>query len=93
MQLESYKDLDTVFAEAAAERDKTAEAHRTFLANESIAGKLQDREKLFDAARLATAELGEALAAASAEPNRQNKMTIESVTLRNVYHYRRLEKS
>jgi exonuclease SbcC len=88
MQLESYKDLDTVFAEAAAERDKTAEAHRTFLANESIAGKVRDREKLFDAARLATSELGEALATAQrqAETAKKNydteRHTQEKLSLR-----------
>jgi len=54
MQLENYKDLDAVWAESAAKRDATAEAHRTFLANESLAGRLAENEKLFEAARMAT---------------------------------------
>jgi exonuclease SbcC len=61
MQLENYKDLDAVWSDAAADRDATAEAYRVFIANESIAAKLVDREKLFEAARLATAELSQML--------------------------------
>src|SRR4029078_8062580 len=61
MQLESYKDLDIFWAEAAAERDTRAEAHRTLLANEIVANKLDEREKLFDAARLAVTDFKELL--------------------------------
>lgn len=64
MQLESYKDLDAQWAESSAERDATAEAHRTFLTNEALARMLPDREKLFEAARIAAADLGELLEAA-----------------------------
>ena len=67
MQLESYKDLDIVFTEATSERESTVEAHRSFLANETLAGKVTEREKLFDAARRATKELSESLAAAERE--------------------------
>src|SRR4029079_1884153 len=61
MQLESYKDLDIVWTEAAAERDATAEAHRTLLANEIVANKLDEREKLFNAARAAVTDFKELL--------------------------------
>jgi len=64
MQLESYKDLDQSWTEATLEREATAEAHRTFLANEAAASKVDETEKLFEAARLATRELGVALAQA-----------------------------
>jgi exonuclease SbcC len=63
-----------VFSEAAVDRDATIEAHRTFLANEALAAKVADHEKLFDAARLATKELGDLLSAAerNAEAARKN---------------------
>jgi exonuclease SbcC len=61
MRQESYKDLDTLWSQAAAERDATADAYRTFIANETLAAKLSDREKLFEAARLATAEFSQML--------------------------------
>ena len=64
MKLESYIDLDIVFAEAAAEREATSEAHRTFLANGSLAEKVTERQKLFEAASLATRGLSESLATA-----------------------------
>jgi exonuclease SbcC len=61
MQLESFKDLDTVWAETAAERDATADAHRTFLTNHASAEKLTEREKLFDAALIAVNEFRQVL--------------------------------
>ncbi|HYJ91976.1 MAG TPA: SMC family ATPase, partial [Pyrinomonadaceae bacterium] len=64
MQLESYKDIDTTIAKSSAERDATTEAHRIFLANEALANTVLDKEKLFEAARVAAHDLGEMLAAA-----------------------------
>jgi exonuclease SbcC len=64
MQLESYKDLDTVWSEAAAERDMTTEAYQTFLANETLASQLADRQKLFEAARIAAADFADQLRSA-----------------------------
>jgi exonuclease SbcC len=49
-QLESYKDLDANWAQFSAERDRTAAAHREFLANENAAQALPEREKQFAAA-------------------------------------------
>lgn len=49
-QLESYKDLDTNWRELSDERDKTANAHREFLANENAAKALPEREKEFEKA-------------------------------------------
>lgn len=50
-QLESYKDLDAQWTEQSTIRDSTAEAHRIFIANETLAGLLDEREKQFDAAK------------------------------------------
>jgi exonuclease SbcC len=44
-QLESYKDLDANWKELSEERDRTAAAHREFLANENAARLLPEREK------------------------------------------------
>jgi exonuclease SbcC len=44
-QLESYKDLDANWKELSEERDRTANAHREFLANENAARFLPEREK------------------------------------------------
>jgi len=41
-QLEAYKDLDTQWAEFTAARDASANDHRTFLANETLAGSLEN---------------------------------------------------
>ena len=49
-QLESYKDLDANWKQFSGERDKTANAHREFLANENVAQTLPEREKEFEAA-------------------------------------------
>jgi len=67
MQLESYKDLDVIMSESSRERDATAEAHRVFLANEALAATAGDKEKLFEAARIAAADLGEMLEKAESE--------------------------
>ncbi|MEJ7847203.1 MAG: AAA family ATPase [Pyrinomonadaceae bacterium] len=49
-QLESYKDLDSHWAEAVEIRDKTDAAHRIFLANEALAKSLENREIEFEMA-------------------------------------------
>jgi exonuclease SbcC len=49
-QLESYKDLDASWSQLSAERDRTASAHREFLANETAARALPEREKEFEKA-------------------------------------------
>jgi exonuclease SbcC len=74
MQLESYKDLDAVWAEAVAEREATVEAYQTFLASEALASQLVDREKLFEAARIAASDFADQLKMAeqTAETVRQD---------------------
>jgi exonuclease SbcC len=49
-QLESYKDLDANWATSSAERDRTAGAHREYLANENAARLLPEREREFEKA-------------------------------------------
>ncbi|MBK8813135.1 MAG: AAA family ATPase [Acidobacteria bacterium] len=49
--VESYKDLDSNWAESIAERDRTEAAHREFLANESAAKSVAEREKMVADAR------------------------------------------
>ncbi|MBS1793728.1 MAG: SMC family ATPase [Acidobacteria bacterium] len=46
-RLESYRDLDANWAESSAERDRTAAAHREYLANENAARQLPERETEF----------------------------------------------
>ena len=48
-QLESYQDLDEQLSEASATRDRTADAYRTFIANEALAKGLAERESRFAA--------------------------------------------
>ena len=50
-QLESYKDLDRHWAEATESRDRTAEAYRTFIANEAPAKLLDERESKYSATK------------------------------------------
>ncbi len=45
-KLESYKDLDSNWAESVAERDRTEAAHREFLSNEVMAKSVAEREKM-----------------------------------------------
>jgi DNA repair protein SbcC/Rad50 len=49
-QLESYKDLDENWKEFSEQRDRTASAHREYLANENAARLLPEREKEFEKA-------------------------------------------
>lgn len=46
-QTEAYKELDEHWKQAAQLRDSTAEAHKTFIALESAANQLADREREF----------------------------------------------
>ena len=66
-QLESYKDLDANWASFSADRDRTAAAHREFLANENAARLLPEREKEFDAASAALKTSTETLEKAESE--------------------------
>lgn len=50
-KLESYKDLDANWREFSEQRDKTANAHREFLANEATAKLAPEREKEFEKAK------------------------------------------
>lgn len=47
-QAAQYETLDEEWTKLSVERDETAEAHRTFLANESLANFLEAREKEFE---------------------------------------------
>jgi len=90
MQLESYKDIDALISESATERDATAEAHRVFLANETLAATVSDKEKLFDAARIAAADFGnlfeeaERRSAAAAEEYDRERHGRERAALREL---------
>ncbi|MEQ1763629.1 MAG: SMC family ATPase [Pyrinomonadaceae bacterium] len=46
-QTEAYKDLDSNWTAATADRERTAEAYRTFIANEAAASLLAERESQF----------------------------------------------
>lgn len=60
-QLESYKFLDDQWKEFSEKRDKTSEAHRIFLANESLAKTLPEKEKELETARAEVEKLKENL--------------------------------
>ncbi len=62
-QLEVYKDLDSMLAEAADLRDRTAEAYRIFVVNEGPAGQAAEFQTAFDSAK---AEYAKAVELASA---------------------------
>ncbi len=66
-QLESYKDLDSQWAEAVEIRDRTDAAHRIFLSNEALAGSLKAREKEFASAEKELADVKAKLAKAESE--------------------------
>ncbi|MGE3466875.1 MAG: AAA family ATPase [Pyrinomonadaceae bacterium] len=56
-RLDEFKELDEQWSRLTAERDATAEAHRTFLANENEAGALDARKKEVEAAQTTLADL------------------------------------
>lgn len=65
-QLESYKDLDSNWAEATAARERTAEAYRVFIANEAAAGALAERELQFTSAEKELIDIARRLSEAEA---------------------------
>jgi exonuclease SbcC len=67
MRLESYKDIDAMIAESTAEREATEDAYRVFLANEALAKTLDEKEKLFEAARIAARDMELLLASVEKE--------------------------
>lgn len=60
-QAAQYETLDEHWTRLSAERDETAEAHRIFLANESLANFLEAREKEFEERAGEFSKLKEAL--------------------------------
>jgi exonuclease SbcC len=68
-QLEVYKDLDARWAELTTERDATADAYRTFLANESEAKLLDERQKQLDDAQADQTAIAKELTAAEKSLN------------------------
>jgi exonuclease SbcC len=50
-ELESYKDLDQHLSDATQTREQTAEAYKTFLANEALAKTVTQREAAFEECR------------------------------------------
>lgn len=89
-QLESYKDLDSQWAEAVEIRDNTDEAHRIFLANDALAKSLESRETDFASAETELNEIKIKLEVAEREYenagkdyNREHHLS-ERVTLREL---------
>ncbi|CAN5661645.1 SMC family ATPase [soil metagenome] len=66
-QLESYQFLDAQWKEFSDKRDRTADAHREFLTNESLAKLLPQREKELETAKNELRELTESLAKAETD--------------------------
>lgn len=66
-QFESYISLDEQWAELTAEREATAEAHRTFIANEAEAKAVAERQAQLEAARSGLDEISARTAAAQKE--------------------------
>ncbi len=60
-QLEKYKDLDSQWTQFSSERDTTSEAHRIYLANESLAASFDARKKDFEESKAESSRLAEAL--------------------------------
>lgn len=56
-QLETYKDFDVQWAEFTAAREASAEEHRTFLANETIAGSLAGCQSELETANAAITQI------------------------------------
>ena len=63
-QLESYKDFDEQWSKLSEERDRTVEAHRSFLTNEALANSLTARKALLDSAHNEVSRLQAELAKA-----------------------------
>lgn len=73
-QLQSYKDLDAKWSEFSTERDATADAYRTFIANEALAKAAAGRQKAFENARIEVEEISKQVTQAELGANaaRQN---------------------
>jgi len=65
-KLESYKDLDTQWAEISSSRESTAEGYRIFIANEMAAKELANNETAFEEAKKDRVAVSEKLVAAEA---------------------------
>ncbi len=72
-RLESYKDLDFNWKTYSEKRDETANAHREFLSNETLAKSLPEKLKEFEAAQKEIENLSENLKKAEAEFETVNK--------------------
>lgn len=72
-QLESYKDLDFNWKKFTELRDKTQEAHRTYIANESQAALLDEREKALAALKKEAGGLEKELEKLRKESDRKSK--------------------
>ncbi|MFZ1699670.1 MAG: SMC family ATPase [Pyrinomonadaceae bacterium] len=66
-RLDEFKQLDETWSRLTAERDATAEAHRTFLANENDAATIDTRKKELETAQQTLAELTTKVEAAEKE--------------------------
>ncbi len=72
-QLESYKDLDQHWSDATESRDRTAEAYRTFIANEATAKLLDERESKYNATKGELENIRTLLAAAEESYSRASE--------------------
>jgi exonuclease SbcC len=72
-QLESYKDLDSNWAEATAARDRTTNAYRTFITNEAAAGALTERELQFASAEKELTDVSRRLSESETAYNEASK--------------------
>ena len=72
-KLESYKDLDANWARYSAERDATANAHREFLTNETLAKLLPERARIFSEAEKEINSLRESSTKAQTEYETANQ--------------------
>ncbi|MEP7147553.1 MAG: SMC family ATPase [Acidobacteriota bacterium] len=85
-QLEMYKDFDLQWAEASGIRDATADAQRTYLTNETLAGSVGEREKQVAAAEKEVEEVERSIAesderfkAAEGNYDRERHTSVRSV--------------
>lgn len=70
LQLEAYKKLDAEWEEARTTRDRTADAHREYLASEAIAAELPAREAVVGKSEEETARITAEAESARKEANR-----------------------
>jgi exonuclease SbcC len=91
-QLESYKDLDLHWSEATESRDRTAEAYRTFIANEGPAKLLGERESKYNATKGELENIQALLAAAEESYSRASEGYDRERHLAERNEFRELEK-